>query len=169
MTHHNEEDILTATHEAGHAVAFFRLGIDLKRVTIQPGKNMSGHTLVTGSPIDPLQAIKRVIGDLSGHAALVVAGYGPAIARDGAGHDFNNAKELITEWALPGPLKRWKAVAVTLMRTPQNIAAVELVAEELLARETLSGKYAEALVEKSDGLPEHVFKQYVSAYCPEIL
>lgn len=124
---------------------------------------------MTGSPIDPLQAIKRVIGDLSGHAALVVAGYGPAIARDGAGHDFNNAKELITEWALPGPLKRWKAVAVTLMRSEKNIAAVELVAEELLARETLSGKYAEALVEKSDGLPEHIFRQYVSAYCPEIL
>jgi len=97
MPHHNHEDTLTAVHEAGHAVVSLYFDIIPRWVSIRPSDEMSGHTIISGYVGDPVLALKHVIIDLSGHAALIAAGYDPEEARDGTCADFNNAAALLSE------------------------------------------------------------------------
>lgn len=163
------ERTFAALHEAGHAVCYCRLGIDQERVSIQQGDGMDGYTIVPAYVGDPLTALKQVLGQLAGYAALIGAGYGCAVACQGADTDFNNAAELITTWELPGTLEEWKAVTVELMSKPKNIAAVELVSEALLDHETLAGDYIGGLIERADGLPEHLWRRWVELEYPDML
>jgi len=52
---------------------------------------------------------------------------------------------------LPDDLEAWLAQAVELMRRPENVAAVALLAEHLLRHKTLDGDYLGVLVELADG------------------
>jgi len=60
---------------------------------------------------------------------------------------------------LPGRLEDWKTVAVSFMRTPANIEAVELVASALLENDSLTGDHCAGLIERAAGLPEHILLQ----------
>jgi len=158
LTH---ERTFTAIHESGHSVAYCRLGIDQTRVCIVPGNGMEGYNLVSAYVGDAVTALKHVL--------CALAGYGAAVAREGADTDFNTAAELISAWSLPGTLEEWTATAISFMTTDENIHAVELVTEALLEHETLEADYIGGLVERADGLPEHIWRQYVEWKYPDML
>jgi hypothetical protein len=153
-----------ARHEAGHAVANLRLGIDQERVTIVPNGGVGGSCVSAGSEAvwDERTARDMVLAYCAGYAALIAAGYSDADARVGCDDDFDHADELISTWQLPGDTQAWLVSAVELMRRPENVAAVTLVAEHLLRYKTLDVGYFEVLVDLADGnATEAQFAQYL--------
>jgi len=97
-----------AIHEAGHAVAHLRFGIEQDRVTIEPkdGNLGSSHAAGSESVWTKKAAPDMVLAYCAGYAAMVSAGYSDDDAREGcAGSDtadFDEADELISKWGLSG-------------------------------------------------------------------
>lgn len=165
MTEHNDEPLpgpsqdlrkprrhtsrATAIHEAGHAIAHARLGIDQHSVSIvrDPVKRTLGAVAAEGANHvwDASQARDQVIAYLAGYAAMRAAGYSRAEANAGAWGDFEHAQHLIDFW-LDRPLPYWKARAVALMRKPDNVKAVQILARWLRARNTLEGNLLSAVI-----------------------
>ena len=148
----------TAIHEAGHAVACFRLwGLarDTGNVTIDRTGSKLGHhaaeeiTFPANGPVtaeENREWENEAIYSCAGYAALIAAGYDEATAILGCDPDFDIA-DRVTEI----PLAEVKQEAVTLMRRPGNIKAVSTVAEELLERTTLDSSDVEIFIEVADG------------------
>lgn len=161
-------DHATAHHEAGHAVAHIRLGIEQLSATIAPKAVPGGRRLgaVIAEGVQQVwnkeQAAPMVIAFGAGYAALVAAGHGDHEARDGADDDFDQAQYLIDFWGLPDTLDASLAQAVELMRRPENVAAVALVAEHLLKHKMLDADYLAVLVDLADGnTTEAEFARYL--------
>ena len=161
---------LVALHEAGHAVAHVRLGIQQSTATIKPTDWTTGA--VTGEGVENVwsaeQAAPMVEAYCAGYAALVAAGYGEKIAQQCCDSDFEHAAHLIEFWQLTGDIEQWKSRAVALMSAPENTRAAQLVAEHLLIHETLDDGYLDVLVELADGnRSEQEFPQYLQfrAHC----
>lgn len=146
----------TAIHEAGHAVAHIRYGIDHNGATIvsDPDRGLLGAAAALGadSVWDKAAAESQVIAFCAGYAALVAAGCPPDAAVEGADDDFAQATELLEFWGLEGALQDWQARTVEVMQRPENVAAVSLLARHLLERKTLDGDHCEVLVEVADGV-----------------
>lgn len=157
-----------AVHEAGHLVAHMRLGIDQEGATIVP-KNMPGGRragAVVAAGVEHVwnkeEAGPMVLAFCAGYAAVVAAGYSDDDARTGTGDDFEQAAHLIDYWGLPGDLESWLPQAVELMRRPENVVAVTLVARHLLRHQALDSDYLGALVDLADGkITEAEFVQYL--------
>jgi hypothetical protein len=155
-----------ATHEAGHAVAHVRLGLDHEGANIMP--NDADGTLGgaagtgAGQVWQADEAGPVVLGYCAGYAALVAAGCSKADALRGADQDFAEAESVISTWALPDGLEGWKARAVEMMQRPENVEAVALVAQHLTQRKSLSPDHVDALVELSDGqITADEFEQFL--------
>jgi hypothetical protein len=155
-----------ATHEAGHAVAHVRQGLDHEGANIIP--NDADGTLggAAGAGVGQVwqsdEAGPVVLAYCAGYAALVAAGYSDAEALRGTDQDFAEAESVITTWALPDGLEGWKTRAVEMMGRPENVAAVALVAQHLTERRVLSPDLLGALVELSDGeITADEFKQFL--------
>jgi hypothetical protein len=143
-----------AWHEAGHAVAHVRFGIDQQSVTIRAVPEQSlGHALAAGEEgvWDKESAPAMVIAYCAGFAALRAKGLPEEVADLGASNDYEHAQQLIQFWGLEGAIVDWKAHALKVMQETRNIAAVSMVAEELLKRETIDDELVRVLVEVSDG------------------
>lgn len=142
-----------AIHEAGHAVAHVRLGISQSLCTIEPAGAFLGHVVAEGAEHVWTQeeARDQVIAYCAGYAALVAVGVDQDTAMLGADDDFEHATHLIDFWALQGNLHSWRGEAVDFMRDPANRAAVQRVADELMAVKTLDMDDVEILVEIGDG------------------
>lgn len=145
----------TAIHEAGHAVAHSRLRIDHDGASIDPDPDSGLLGFARGAGARHVES-KDAAGDMvlafcAGYAALIAADYPDDVALTGAGDDFEQAQELLNFWLLPGGLDEWRARAVELMRKPENVAAVALVARHLLDRGRLDGDFVDVLVEVADG------------------
>jgi ATP-dependent Zn protease len=155
---------MTAIHEAGHAVAHIRLRIDQYLATIvpNPDKATDGAVTADGSHWNKDDGADQVISLCAGFAACVCAGYGKRQANLGCHSDFHKAKGILKFWAL-GILKDWKAKAIEFMGSPENLRAVELIAEHLLQWERLDSEYMECLVDLADGKgTEADFQEFIA-------
>jgi hypothetical protein len=94
-----------------------------------------------------------VVAYLAGYGALVAANQPDAEA--GAEDDFEQAQHLLEFWNLTGSLNEWKEKAAALMRRPENIEAVRLVAANLAQHQMLDGDWCELLVSVADGESSH--------------
>lgn len=158
----------TAIHEAGHAVAYRRLHADAQAVgavSVVADEESLGHAIGPGErSIWNAEYAEAVVMSLcSGYAAVLVAGYAEEEAVLGCGSDFERAGDLIAEWGLGGDLEAWKFKAAELMRRPENVAGVALVAEHLLRHQRLEADFVDVLLEYADGdcSPED-FAQYLA-------
>jgi hypothetical protein len=138
----------TAIHEAGHAVAHFRLRIDQLGASIASDGNLAGYSHASSSVFNGRDAEDQVIAYCSGYAACLAANLPDADA--GCGDDLEKAQELIESWQL-GSLTEWQAKAVELLSRPENISAVALIAKHLLRWQTLDVDYMGMLLEVADG------------------
>ena len=157
----------TAIHEAGHAVAHVRLEIDHDGASIAPDpeKGRLGYALGHGQEgvWDERSAENMVLAFCAGYAALIAVGCADNVARCGANDDFEQAQELMVFWGLAGSLDTWQEKVVELMRQPENVAAVALVAKHLLQRKRLDGGVVDVLVEVADGhATEAEFERYLT-------
>jgi plasmid replication initiation protein len=85
----------------------------------------------------------QVLELLGGWAAVRAAGLGRAA--DGCAFDFKKATTILRDGKL-GRLKRWKRRALSLMRRPENMRAVVLVAERLETQGWLTGSDVQLVV-----------------------
>jgi len=154
-----ENRIPTAYHEAGHAVAFYRLFGDAARyghiLTIEPHEDLLGshraedlvfHGVGELTAEQRLAFENEAIYSCAGYAAVLAAGYSDEAALVGCGSDFDKA-----ERACDVPLDVSKEKAVELMTLPKNTAAVARVAGELLSQSTLEWDEVVILIEVADG------------------
>jgi len=159
----------TAIHEAGHAVAFYRLFGDAARyghtLTIEPHEDLLGshraeelvfHGIGELTAEQRLAFENEAIYSCASYAALLAAGYSDEAALAGCGSDFDNA-----ERACDVPLDVSKEKAVELMALPENTAAVARVAGELLKQRTLEADEVVILIAIADGeATEQDYQQY---------
>src|SRR5262245_33795841 len=120
---------LTAIHEAGHAVAHFRLGIRQAVVTIAPDADRLGSVKAEGAGTvwSKERAADMAIAFCGGYAALVSACESMDVALGGADDDFEHTVELINFWGLAGDLESWKGRAVELMMQMSNQHTIHLI------------------------------------------
>jgi ATP-dependent Zn protease len=144
----------TAIHEAGHAVAHQRLNILQDKCTIVASDTRAGAVTAEGTEHvwSMEEAHDQVVAYCAGYAALVAAGVDEGTARLGADDDFDQATHLIEFWGLEGDLDTWCRKAKEFMGQPENLAAVQRVADELLRVETLDFDDIAILVDITDGL-----------------
>jgi len=165
-----ENRIPTAYHEAGHAVACYRLFKDDRRyggrLTIEPrGDLLGGHfaeeLVFYGTEevtAEERQAFENeAIYACAGYAAMLAAGYAEEEALAGCEADFEKAERVCNV-----RLYVSKEQAMALMMQPQNIAAVARVAGELLSRSTLEWDEVEILIDVADGeATEQDYQRYL--------
>jgi hypothetical protein len=144
----------TAVHEAGHAVMIIRSGRTLSLLSLGENDDSGGYFLNDDYDYDigdeaavwraahPL-AKDQVLELLGGWAAVRAAGLGRAA--DGCASDFKKATTILRDGKL-GPLKRWKRRALSIMRRPENMRAVVLVAERLETQGRLTGSDVQLIV-----------------------
>ena len=148
------DEIQTAIHEAGHAVAHVRLRLDMTWATIVPRHFEESVTLgaVTGEgdPWNASDAQAQVLAYCAGYAACVVAGWSDEHARSGTGDDFDKANQIIEFWALEG-LENWLTKSVELLSTPETVRAIHKIADELIIHKAIGGGYISILCDWADG------------------
>ncbi|NBA96297.1 hypothetical protein [Pseudomonas sp. R5(2019)] len=142
----------TAIHEAGHCVAQARCALQGGWTSIipDPENNLGGYCEGESSVDSRHEALRVTMVCLAGYAAVVASGMGEAVALEGTGDDFENAAYLALDWNL-GTRQRLKSNAVEMMRQPENVRAVALVAEHLLIHRRLDADYTDVLISVSDG------------------
>ncbi len=160
----------TAIHEAGHAIAFYRLFGDAARyghtLTIEPHEDLLGshqaeemvfHGVGELTAEQRLAFENEAIYSCAGYAAVLAAGYSDEAALAGCESDFDKA-----ERACDVPLDMSKEKAVELMTLPVNTAAVAQVAGELLNQSTLEWDEVEILINVADGeATEQDYQRYL--------
>ena len=160
-------DLITAIHEAGHAVAHRRLfgdrdfswGMALVPEQEQEEQGMDGWNMLDrlGNDDDQSTADSDVVR-CAGYAAVVAAGFTEAEAAAGCyerdEYDFPQVH---------GDLETAKAKAIDLMREPENVKAVKRIADELLLRHRLHGDHVGLLLDLAYGeITEQEYLQLLS-------
>ena len=142
----------TAYHEAGHAVIALLLGRAVQRLSILPKQESLGRCeFQQGKGISSSDWIEReMLISLAGLAAE--ARHTGQYAWDGATRDLQSVRRLAIQRAGERQAerlqKRLLAKVEHLLAQPENWKAVELIAAELLLRETISGRAVVHLVEQ---------------------
>ena len=138
---------LTAYHEAGHAVIALTQGRDVHRVSILPNKSRLGQC-------DLKKGTTRVPKDWLETEVLILLAGAAAEGRvsgrycwDGAGRDLRQVRALTLSRAGSDHQaqrleRRWLEKVELLLHAPANWLAVELLAEDLIQRRTISGRAA---------------------------
>ncbi len=145
----------TAIHEAGHAVAHVRHGLEVTVLSVRPdGEKMTaGHC--RGPGVESVRCAEdaevQILAYLAGYAALIAYGLDEESASRGAESDMEYVEQLLEDWCLGGGLNAWKERAVEFMSRPENVAAVALLAKELEHREHMVDELIEDLISYSDG------------------
>lgn len=139
-------DLLTAYHEAGHAVVALTLGRDVHRVSILPNQTRLGQCeLKKGVKVPKDWLETEVLILLAG-----VAAEGRISGRycwDGASRDLRHARALTESRAGNARQaerleRRWLDKVEFLLDAPENWLAVEMLAQDLVERKTISGRSA---------------------------
>jgi len=154
----------TAIHEAGHAVAAWRLGRAFRSVTIRADEDSLGHVRhrdvpawvrpdVEGSTRTRLFLEDSIIIALVGpEAERRIAGRAPATVRKGAAHDHESAVDLASH--LAGSTKERDALLAWLRVRAQDLVdhdrpRIELLAAALLRQDVLTWKAVKTLLNDS--------------------
>lgn len=160
-------NLITAIHEAGHAVAHrclfvdrsFPWGMALVPEQDQEEQGMDGWNMIDrlGNDDDQSTADDDVVR-CAGYAAAVAAGFSEAEAEVGCYEedefDFQQVR---------GDLETAKAKAIDLMREPENVKAVKRIADELLLRRRLHGDHVGLLLDLAFGeITEQEYLQLLS-------
>ena len=161
----DDEERITAIHEAGHAVALVRLFSDRYALDVsiepEPGKGRLGThaaedlTVLCSTPDEQAAASfeAEAIYSCAGYAAVLAAGYPEAEAIAGCESDFAEAGDL---------LDIGKSKAVELMQRPENQQAVKHVADELSRHRCLDGDHVAVLIYVADGdMTEKEYQAYL--------
>ena len=148
-------EILTAHHEAGHAVADHRFGFYPTHVTILPdGKGTEGAAgCLDGGSLDAPRE-DQIICLLAGQAAqlefarrtLDSGDSLPVGALRGAGGDLERACDLLLQGER---IRDWMRKARSFVK--KEWAAIEAVAHELVIQKTLDDAEVEAVISSADG------------------
>lgn len=150
-------ELITAIHEAGHAVAFSRLfpGRILGEVSIIPDHDegfagaCSSEGLWGNEDEEHLADHDTYV--CAGYAAVLTTGYSEEEAATGCESDFEEVF---------GDLDAAKARAIDLMRQPSNLKAVKRLADELVLRKALHPDHVDLLIGVTDGeLSEYEYQQ----------
>jgi len=154
----------TAIHEAGHAVAHYRLHGSSRyvgNISIIPHEGNAGHTYQEEEwDCNHESMSKEVLILCAGYAACVAAGLDHTRAMEGCGSDFEKANRIIGGWELE-PIDIQIAAATTLMEQPKNRRAVQRLADELVRRQTLPGQEIDVLIDLADGeISEEEYAKY---------
>ena len=151
----------TAVHEAWHAVAHVRLGILQWHATIEPlDADLAGSVLADDSVWNRDDAENQALALYAGYAACLAAGLSPELAAVGCDDDFAKAEVLISDWRI-GDVAKLTRRAVDLMSQPENIKAVQVIAQELLVEGVLHFKWLDLLVDVADGhATEQEYQQF---------
>jgi integration host factor subunit beta len=152
--------VLNAYHEAGHAVAITRFGFGNPEVTIRPGGTGLGASAEADVWEDRVVAGKILVSIYAGFAAQAHHDQAEeATARDDARADFEDA-DTILGFAHKGAdellqqQQHWLGRARRFVTEPKNWAAIEAVAQELVANETLVGEEVDSVIDAADGDPD---------------
>jgi ATP-dependent Zn protease len=140
----------TAYHEAGHAIMALSLGRPIQKVTISPAQLQPGHSRLGACELQKgrLKGSKNWLADdvLILFAGMVAESHFTGqYCRKGAAQDLRYVKRLLatrarTERQLERLERRLLSKTKYLLATNANTRAVELIAQELLAKETISGR-----------------------------
>ena len=146
---------MLAIHEAGHAVAYFRMfpGSYAKLVTIESDEDMDlagylwpAHDISVFEEGTP----EAVADELIANRALVAcAGYAACILFDWP--DEEAASICYQDFEQAGDLKDYgTSAALELLRTNVNINAVTIIAEELMGKGTIDSEQVSILMDVAD-------------------
>ncbi len=162
-------DLITAIHEAGHAVAHRRLfgdrdfswGMALVPDEEQEEQGMDGWNMLDRLGNDDEQSTANYDVVLcAGYAAIVAAGFSEVEAAVGCDEtDYCDFR------MVHGDLETAKAKAIDLMREPENVRAVKRIADELLLRRRLHGDHVGLLLDLAFGeITEQFYLQLLAAH-----
>jgi ATP-dependent Zn protease len=156
----NTKLIATAYHEAGHAVMAMQLGRTLQKVTIVPGQIQTGGVRLGVCQIQKGRA--KVSKDWMEDDALILfagmvaeAQFTGEYCRQGAGQDLRMIRGLLQQRAkserqVEKLERRLLDKTSHLLSDEQNAKAVELVARELIQKQTVSGRAVRHFIEEAE-------------------
>ena len=147
------ELVATAYHEAGHAVVALALGRPVHRVTVRPTADRLGQCEFKKGRHQPTDdwLEDEILISLAGLAAEARAT--GVYERAGAVRDLRFARSLMLQRASKRGLDRYErrmlAKVENLLADDGHWRAVEAIAAELVAKETISGRQALHLLEQA--------------------
>ena len=154
MTNRDSQLRTTAYREAGQAVAHHRLRGPRRNVgvlsIISYANGAGSVTREEAWFADTYTMQEKVVILCAGFSACVAAGIGDAIARQGCAPDFAKAHEIINAWHL-APFEEHLDEAGDLMWQPENLRAVERLADELTWHLLLLPAEIDVLIGVADG------------------
>jgi len=148
----------TAVHEAGHAVATYKLGMQISYATIRRAGISAGRVELWDAPLvfsldDRAMVTTQLEWMLAGMEAekLVLRSYTPL----GAYQDVCNAAQLISEAYSGDEIESVIAHCRSHIASQLRIheAAVRTLAEELIRKATVRGKRAKEIIDAAFWLP----------------
>lgn len=150
----------TAWHEAGHAVMALALGRPIRKISIVPSRRAGGERQLGSCRID--RGRFRPSGDwLEDEVLILLAGMVAEslvtrqYCRLGAGEDLRQARQLLGQRAGSGRQierleQRMLDKAEHLLSDPARVRAIQLIAEELQEKETISGRAARHFFQQAE-------------------
>lgn len=150
----SDDERATAFHEAGHAVLAITLGRPVEKVTIERNSLRLGQVHMSkrrGQPIKDaveVQALILLAGVVA--EARIVGRYN----WPGAQQDMVGVRQLAryrgaTEKQVERLQHRWLDKTEHLLDAPDTWLAIERVAEELIAKKSLSGRAVQHIVDRT--------------------
>lgn len=156
------QEIKTAYHEAGHAVARVRLGLSIKKVTIVEKDDSYGHVAFQypkwlkpdRMELTPSRRIKienEIIAGLAGHATELI--YSGRNNWSGSSSDRDRLIDLAlyitgSEAQLNAYLNWLQIRTIDFLQAPFNWLAVENVAQELIKKGSLTAQEVKIISRK---------------------
>ena len=144
-------DVLTAYHEAGHAVIALALGRTIHKVSVLPNRERLGECRFGKGSAKPTDdwVEREILIALGGPAAE--ARFTGTFANDEATQDLRFVRRLALERKSPRAVERYEQRMLDkveyMLADEGTWKAVELIAAELLKHGTISGRAARHLYE----------------------
>lgn len=144
-------DIVTAYHEAGHAVIALALGRTIHNVTVRPNRDRLGEVRFAKGAAKPTNdwAEREILIALGGLAAE--ARHTGTYEMEAAAQDLRFVRRLVAERKSERQVERYEQRMLDkveyMLADDGNWKAVELIAAELLKHGTISGRAARHLFE----------------------
>ena len=150
-----------AIHETAHAVVGMLLGAPVEAVTIisDMDAGSDGHAItVHGCPLSHLGSenwalMTRAIGSYAGHMATLKLGHDESFEDAGAADDYYNAAGCLTSIFGSGDVSPLfdRVILATKLIVDMCWGSIELVADELQEKKTLTGEEVESLLKECYG------------------